>query len=143
MNRKVTAYLSHSIRGSKGKDATAKDMAENCQKALEAANWVRNSVSGLDLYVPAEHEEFVQQAYEKNYLSIEQILVVDCNIVIQKDLLLVYTPDGWVGGGIEREVQCAKDRRKFVFFVQSLDELTAVSLRTLVASLLQRKEENE
>lgn len=137
---KVTAYFSHSIRGKKGKDATDEDMERNCNTAMRVATWIRESISGIDLYIPAEHEDFVAIAYKDKYLTEKQILEIDCKILKRQDFHIVYEVDEWLGGGIEVEINAAKKYRKPIFYVSELDEVTVVLLRQMIKDVLEMKE---
>ncbi len=101
-------YLSHPIRGSKGDKATAVDMKQNNDRAIEIADFIRNAVTpDIDIHVPAEMEKFVLTAYYLGILSEEQILTVDCKIVETCDAVLLYSPDGSIGGGCKIEYEHA------------------------------------
>lgn len=136
----TSAYLSHAIRGSKGASATDADMLRNCLVAKKAAKWIRESISYLDLYVPAEHEDFVHIAYREKYLTEKQILDIDCGIVDQKDFLIVLVENGWKGGGIAVEIKYAKDNNIPIFYIEKMDVRTAMLLRLFVANLAKGKE---
>ena len=117
MNGKVTAYLSHAIRGKKGEDATSKDMELNDAKAKTAANYLCLAFSELELYVPGNHDEFVKIAYNKGYVTIDQILDVDCNILLKRDLLIAYDHEYNISGGMVVEINAAtKNNMSIVFF---------------------------
>jgi hypothetical protein len=98
------AYLSHPIRGAKGSDATQADMEANNQRAIEFAARVRDEFPGIILYVPAEHDEFVLLAYGNGYLKESQILAIDKLILARRDILIVYAPTGYIGGGVGEEI---------------------------------------
>lgn len=134
--KKVSAYFSHSIRGRKGKDATSAYMKRNCDAAVKMAVWIRDNVPELDLYVPAEHEDFVLIAYEDKYLTEEQILEIDCKILSDLDILIVYEVKGWLGGGIGVEIDAAKKAGKIIFYISSMDVATLSALRVIVKDLL-------
>lgn len=91
----MRVYLSHSIRGKAGNDCTPKGLRENCLAAIEIGNEIRAACPWADIYIPAEHEDFVQKAYDKKYLTEKQILDVDCDIVAEQDVIIIYTPDGY------------------------------------------------
>jgi len=133
---KVTAYFSHSIRGKKGKAATDADMQRNCEVAIQVAEWIRKVVPGIELYVPAEHEDFVLIAYTEKLLTEGQILKIDCEILRQRDFHIVHEVDGWLGGGIGVEIEAAKKYGKLTFYIKSTDEVTAAALRVIVKDLL-------
>ena len=101
-------YLSHPIRGSKGKDATADDMRKNNETAIEVANYLRNNIiPPINIHVPAEMEEFVLTAYYLGILSEKQILDVDCKIISHCDAVIIYAPKGTIGGGCKVELDYA------------------------------------
>ncbi len=88
-------YLSHCIRGKYGIYATQLQMDQNCKKAILIANVLRNTFpEGLKVYCPAEHEDFVGLAYHEHYLSEEQILEIDCEIIDTCDQVIIYIPVG-------------------------------------------------
>ena len=88
----MRVYLSHSIRGPKGKNATHTDMKENCDEAIRVGCIIREQLKCVDLYIPAEHEEFVDVAFQHKILSIKQILEVDCLIIDTCDAVVFYCP---------------------------------------------------
>lgn len=91
---KIRFYLSHSIRGKYGKDATHAQMKINCDKAILIANLIRNAIPSIEIYCPAEHEDFVLIAHEKHYLNEKQILDVDCTIIDSCEGVIIYVPEG-------------------------------------------------
>ena len=97
-------YLSHSIRGKYGKDATPTQMKENCDRIITIARMIRESIPAVDLYVPALHEDFVGIAYKDKYLTEKQILDIDCKIIDTCDGVIVYCPpDDPIQGGRQVE----------------------------------------
>ncbi len=136
---KVSAYFSHSIRGAKGMKATDKDIEENCKDAIKMAEWIRENVPGLDLYVPAEHEDFVHIAYKDEYLSEEQILEIDCKILERKDFHIVRGIDKERSRGTVIEIEYAKKAGKFTFYVFTMDEVEAAALRVIVKDFQRAK----
>lgn len=110
-------YLSHSIRGKYGNDATPTQIKENCNRILEIANSIRKQLD-VDLYVPAEHEDFVQIAYKDNYLTEHQVLKIDCKIIDKCDGVIIFSPpdDPMQGGrAIEFEHAIATNKPVWVF----------------------------
>ena len=103
----LRAYLSHPIRGKKGKDATPGDIAANNQAAIQFADTVRWRFPALDLYVPAEHDEALTIFLHKGYITIDQLLEADCEVLAKRDFLLVYTPTSLISSGMFREMQFA------------------------------------
>jgi len=137
---KITAYFSHTIRGKKGSDATPADMDANCAKAIQVANWIRANITELELYVPAEHEDFVQLAYLEKMLTEQQILAIDCKILQNKtDFQIVLVENGWTGGGIQIEIDAAKAKNMIIFYIRDMEPKTLVSLRQLIIEVSEAK----
>ena len=126
---KITAYFSHSIRG----DGT-KTIEENMKIARGIAEYVRECVgSGLELYVPAEHDIFPQLAMEDGLLSVEQVLDIDCKIIKGCDLVLAYK-DLSISKGMQVEIMYAvKHGIPIVFF----DDITS-SFITILKDTMER-----
>ena len=87
-------YLSHSIRGKAGPDASHDVQAKNCAEAIRVADVLRGLFPKLELYVPAEHEDFVQLVYDGGYLGEREILEIDCLIINNLDGVIFYVPEG-------------------------------------------------
>lgn len=115
--KKLRFYVSHSIRGVKGSNATGQDMETNNQRAIDWANSARIAFPNIDFYVPGEHDEFVSIAHRKGYLSEYTILDVDKDLLRRRDGLIVFTHDGYIGGGVGEEIRCAQENNIPIFFV--------------------------
>lgn len=103
----ISIYVSHSIRGKKGKDATEEDMKQNNQKAIVFGKQLRRLFPKLCVYVPGDHDEFVLIAYLWGYLTEKQILQIDCDIVQKRNFVIAYTPDGYLSKGMKIEIEYA------------------------------------
>lgn len=104
---KIRTYVSHSIRGKFGNAATEEQMKANNQKAIDFGKLLANEFLIIDFYVPGEHDEFVLIAYKKDYVTEEQILDVDCDIVSRCNFLVVYSPDDYISKGMQIEIDHA------------------------------------
>jgi nucleoside 2-deoxyribosyltransferase len=116
-------YVSHSIRGKYGKDATPTQMKENCDRIIAIANEIRANLPIIELYVPAEHEDFVQLAYNLGYLTEQQILKIDCHIIDNCDggVLIFQPQDDPICGGRVVEWEHAIATSKPVLFFDTAD----------------------
>lgn len=113
---KKRVYFSHSIRGKLGPTCPIEQQEKNCAEAILVANEIRFFCPDYDLYVPAEHEEFIQISFALKYLTERQILDVDCDILDRCDILIIYVPEGdELQGGRLIEYGHAKDTGKIVF----------------------------
>jgi len=120
---KVTAYLSHAIRGSTGDSAPREITEKNCKEAIVIANTLRRHIPKLDIWVPAEYEPWICLAYNMKYLIIPEILEVDCKIVEMQDLLIVHNKNGWEGGGIKNEIERAEEKNIPIIRLNIKDDL--------------------
>jgi len=117
-------YLSHPIRGSKGKDATVEDMQKNNEAAIVLANYLRKKLTAsVDIHVPAEMEDFVLTAFYLGILTEGQILAVDCKIIENCDAVIIFTPEGIIGGGCKIELDYATKHGIPVFIGKDAETL--------------------
>ena len=103
----IRAYVTQSIRGKFGKDATDEQRKENSDKAIAFGNLLRDEFPMVDFYVPGEHHEIDTIAYRKGYMTEEQILDIDCTIISRCSFIIVYSPDDYIGEGMQIEVDHA------------------------------------
>lgn len=116
-------YVSHSIRGAKGAAATPTDMKENCDRILLLAACIRQALPSVELYVPAEHEDFVLKAFLSKYITEKQILDVDCQIIDTCDGVIVFSPpDDMMCGGRTVEYEHAIATGKPVLIFETTSE---------------------
>jgi len=121
---KIKFYLSHPIRGKKGKDATPDDMQKNNEAAIAVANYLRKYTTiHIDIHVPAEMEEFVLTAYYLGILTEQQILAVDCKIIESCDAVIIYASGAYIGGGCKVELDYAIKHNKPVFIGKDAETL--------------------
>ncbi len=116
-------YLSHPIRGKDGPGASHDVQAKNCAEAKRVGNILRALFPKLELYVPAEHEDFVQLAYDGGYLEEREILEIDCLIINNLDGVISYVPDGdELQGGRKIEYDHAVATNKPVCIFHKVEE---------------------
>lgn len=122
----MRAYFSHTIRGQKGKQATKEDMQRNCEKALAAAKKIREFMPKLDLYVPAEHEDFIQFAFDSKFLDETAILFIDCKILETRDIHIILVEDGWIGGGMGVEIEHSQKQHIPLYFIFGENKIKSI-----------------
>lgn len=103
----IRIYVSHSIRGKYGINATHEQMNKNNELAIAFGKKLKRKFPNVYFHVPAEHEEFIQKAYDKGLLTEKQILDIDCEILNECNLLLVYSPDNFISRGMQVEIDYA------------------------------------
>ena len=132
-------YMSHWIRGPKGKQATKKDIRENLDKNISIGteikayliDWEKQNGTDfpkMDLYIPAEHDEFVQIAFDNKYINEEQILGVDCDI-IDRCQLVIALGDHSKSRGMKIEIEYAEEHSIPVLYMPNLTPETIKTLR--------------
>ena len=88
-------YLSHKIQGSAGAGVTDDAQRRNLLDAIVVAEKLRKLFpEKLEIYVPAENETFVNFAYKMGFMTVPEILKVDCKIIDCLDAVIVYVPEG-------------------------------------------------
>ena len=115
-------YLSHPIRGIKGNTATEADMQKNCYRARMLAYIIRRFIiPPPDIYCPAESEPFIGRAYKSGILTEKQILDIDCEIIKDCDLLIIYNPERGLSNGMKVEFEAAKKSGVEVYEIGGID----------------------
>jgi len=149
MKDRITAYMSHAIRGRKGEDCPIEEIQENTQRAIKVGVGLQMYLNQMgipiEIYIPGVHDEFVMYTYQDNLLTMKQILDIDCKILDKRDLLLVYTFDGWLGGGVGKEMKYAKEHSipTYVFDDHTLPKHIRNIIRMCYDVLDRKEEDNE
>jgi len=103
----MRVYISHSIRGKHGINATKEQMEHNNNLAKSFGRLIKNHFVHIDFYIPGDHDEFVLIAYNKGYLTEAQILDADCEIVDHCNFVIALAPDGYISRGMKVEADYA------------------------------------
>jgi len=116
-------YVSHSIRGKYGQDATLAQMTENCDVITKVVVQLRRIFPNIDFYLPAESEPFVGKTSTLGYLTEKQILEIDCMILRECDAVIISVPEGdELQGGRKIEYNDAIAHNKSVLVFKNLFE---------------------
>lgn len=136
--KSIKLYMSHAIRGAKGPNATDADMRANNEAAMRAARVMRAWLHPLpvEIYCPAEHDEFVLIAYREGVLNETNILDVDCSIVGGCDGLMWYSGLG-PSKGAEVEMAHARKYGIPILEVPVVNEPYLMRLESFVGELCQ------
>lgn len=123
MKKQLKVYVSHSIRGAKGDDATDEDMQRNVNLSILFGQSLRRKFPGVDFYVPGDHEfPPVGNLLRKKYITTKQILDVDCEIVQGCAFVIAYSPDGHLSKGMRVEIEYAGENGIPVIIISKLDK---------------------
>ena len=138
LKKKIRVYASHAIRGVMGKDCPRKQRDFNKEKAISWGSklWTYFG-SQLELYIPGASDDWAEIGMEKGYLTVEQILDIDCEIISQYDAILVLNWEGVFSGGMKIEVKYAYDHvpRIPMFELSGLDDVNLERLRVFLEAL--------
>lgn len=137
---KIRAYMSHPIRGKLGNKVTHRDITMNCSKAICIGTILEICISDLEMYIPAKHDEFVTKAYRKNYINEHQILDIDCDIIGERDLLIVYNWQNFLSNGMVTEINYAKEHSIPIYSFMELNERVLDELGDIVVDVRLQKE---
>lgn len=105
--KETRVYISHSIRGRQGINATAEQMEENNRKAIEFGRQLTEEFPTIGFYIPGAVDEFVKPAFDKGHLTLKQILDVDCDIISRSNFIIVFAPDDFISSGMKVEIDYA------------------------------------
>jgi hypothetical protein len=106
-SNKIRAYISHTIRGKQGVGATNDERREASERAIVFGNALRKEFPNIDFYIPGEHHEIDTLAYRKGYMTEEQILDIDCEIILRCSFIIVFSPDDYISKGMKIEIDYA------------------------------------
>ena len=135
----MDAYFSHPIRGAAGESATPEQIKQACEECSEVA-WQIEEDMGIVLYIPADHDEFVQVAYKNKLISERGILLTDCDILSRRDCVLAYDPSGeMVSRGMRIEIEHALAIGTPVFIFQEWDDNTERLLDKFLTCLYDKR----
>lgn len=104
---KIRAYISHTIRGKYGEKATDEQRRNNSEKCIFFGGILRKEFSNVDFHIPGEHHELDTIAYRKGYMTEEQILDIDCEIISRCNFIVVFAPDDYISEGMQVEIDYA------------------------------------
>jgi len=129
---KITAYMSHHIRGPEGDKATMETIEANNKAARLMGAKIRELIPELDLYVPGDQDQVIMYLCKKGYVTTEQILEADCVIISQCKFMIVFNRYDSISGGMQTEVDhCMYNCIPFIY-ITDLNERELAGLRDLV-----------
>ena len=144
--RGLRVYLSHCIRGPKGENAPHKEIQQNIKKFKKVGqelqsyffDWEKmEGFPKIDLYVPAEHDEFVMIAYSKGFITETEILDVDCTIIDTCDLLISWGfPKDTGSNGMKIECEHAYKQQIPIYTMDDLSPIAVDSLKYVLYLIL-------
>ena len=124
---KISGYFSHPIRGLKGDAATVSDMELNNTLASKVAAMIQEGWAHLlELYVPADHDEYVLEYYlrqKDKKVAEHEILEIDKIILGRRDIMIAFCYNGVISKGMRVEIDHANDIGIPVFMFEKITEI--------------------
>ena len=121
---KIKFYLSHPIRGSKGKDATPDDMQKNNETAKVIAKYLHENITiPVDIYVPAEMDDFLIPRGISPVYVVNELLALDKKIINLCDAIMIYAPEDIISSGCKVELDHAIKNNIPVFIGKDAETL--------------------
>ena len=128
-------YLSHAIAD--GGTLNTEERAENRRKAYKFAGWLRDKFPQIRFFCPAEMEVFVAKALKGEYLTLDQVLNVDCEIIKECEGLIAYTPKGKTSKGMDIEIEFANANNVPVQNLYYADDMKEEALIEIIGSFIE------
>lgn len=136
----LRGYMSHCIRGKKGSTCSPQELEANCARATQDGGQLMALFQrwGLPvfLYVPGAHDEFTQKAWKAGRITETEVLDTDCDIVRECDFLLVYNWQNYISGGMQYEINYAKEQLIPIITLKEIDQRSLWSLQISLIDLL-------
>lgn len=85
------------------------------------------------LYVPADHEVFIQSAYKSKFITTEQITSINCKIIEKCNLLILFSQWGLT---IDKEVTCAKQNNIPIYTMPDLSPMAIDALKLAIKLII-------
>ncbi len=91
------------------------------------------------LYVPADHELFVHRAYKDHLLTKEDISFINCKIIKESDLLILFGSNG-VYSNITTELQFVKQEGIPIYTMPDLSPMAIESLNLAIKLIIRAED---
>jgi len=136
LKKKIKAYCSGPIRGTNGVLATPKEIQKNLDTGILWGKelWMFFGPN-LDMYLPHNQDTFPQVAMDLGYLTVDQVLEIDCDILSKYDIVIVLNWENHVSDGMAREIIKAKDLNIPTYLLEDIDAVHLEELRVWLETL--------
>lgn len=91
------------------------------------------------LYVPADHELFIQRAYKDKHITKEQIVSVNRKIIEECNLLILFGGDAG-DSSISGEMECVKKEEIPLYTMPDLSPMAIQSLRLAIKLIIKAEQ---
>lgn len=131
----MLVYFSHRISNGSHK-TSAEEQRKYCEEAVQVAEDIKERLTGdIEIYVPgADSEKFVSRAIDSGFMTIEQVLDVDCQIIDSCDAVIcrVESIGDQLQGGRKIEVDHAEKTNKPCLVFDQPEEAVAWLVRQIM-----------
>ena len=136
----ITAYLMAPVRGIGGDNVSDEEKQDNVDKAIAVGKAIRQAIPELDLYVPHEHEEIIDQIW-KDWLTGDQIVQSCIPLAVKRDIGIHWTGNGW-SGGVDKERKARDEAGKLNIEIRWPDELAFRRIRQAMWDIRESKKQD-
>jgi len=134
----LKVYISHSIRGKHGNDATHAQMKANNIRAKTFGTWLRTNFPDVSWYIPGELDGFLLERGVEPIKVIEGLIALDFAIIDVSDGMLIYAPDECLSSGMLREKDHAETTDKPIDQPRMLEYAHGDTLRLNIQKFIER-----
>lgn len=92
------------------------------------------------LYVPADHELFVHQAYKDGFITKEQIISTNCKIIEGCNLLINFGNGAVVGDNLPNELKYAQQEKIPIYSMPDLSPMAIQSLELAIKLIIKAED---
>ena len=92
------------------------------------------------LYVPADHELFINRAYRDGILAKEQITSINCKIIRSCNLLINFGNGVAVGDNLPKELLYAQQEKIPIYSMPDLSPMAIQSLRLAIKLIIKAEQ---
>ena len=107
-------YFSAAVRGKNGDKATEEEKSKNIERGKVLAYSLQAKFPNWIIYVPHEHEIFIELGWKMGLLTSKNIMKIFCEMVSERDILVAVEEDVAISGGVRLEIKAAKKAKKLV-----------------------------
>ena len=94
----------------------------------------------LDMYVPHDQDELIQILWYDGKITVKDILDGDCKLVQEREILIVWSPDGFISGGMYREIEAAKKKGIPIIKFRKFNDRVALEILEVIYQIITKKQ---
>lgn len=133
----ITAYFMAPVRGHLGDAVSPEEKWANVQKGVEIGRAIRRHFPEIDLFIPHEHEEIIDELWRQGLAS-DGIINATCTVAKRKDFSICYDGDG-ISGGMGREIDEVSRIGKPIVYIDQISDETEEAIAYMLNEIRKEK----